>query len=272
MGGPALIGAAPPSQPRPGRLDHLWRLLATAFCFSLFGVGAVVLWAILFPLVAPFLGRGIAKKRRSRRLMHEVFRVFVAVMRGCGLLDYEAHNPEPLNRPGQLVISNHPSLIDVVLLISMIRNATCVVKPALARNPVMRAPIRAMGYLYAEDPETLLDRCAEELREGCSLIVFPEGSRTPPDQRLRPFQRGAANIALKSGAAILPVCIRSHPAWLTKQQPWYYVPPTRTYYRFEVGEALAPGGMVGGLERSVASRRLTRYLEGYFRERVEAGA
>lgn len=267
MGGPALIEVPPPG--RPGRLDHLWRLIATAFCFGLFGAGAIALWAVLFPVVAPCLGRGVARKRRARWLMHQVFRFFVAVMRGCGLMDYAVSNPGPLNQPGQLVISNHPSLIDVVLLISLIQNATCVVKPTLARNPFMRAPIRAMGYLYAEDPETLLDRCAEELREGSSLIVFPEGTRTPPDQRLRAFQRGAANIALKSGAAILPVCIRSHPAWLTKQQPWHYVPPVRTYFRFEVGEAIRPDAVAGGLERPAAARKLTRYLEGYFRARLD---
>jgi 1-acyl-sn-glycerol-3-phosphate acyltransferase len=247
------------------RLDHAWRLCATAFSFALFGAGAVVVWVILFPVIAVFLGKGPARKRRARRLMHEVFRFFVAVMRSLGLLTCEVHNAERLNRPGRLVIANHPSLIDVVLLISMIRNATCIVKPALIRNPFMRAPIRAMDYLYAEDPETLLDRCAEELREGSSLIVFPEGTRTPPNQTL-PFQRGAANIALRSGAPILPVHIRCQPSWLTKQNKWYYVPPARAHYRFEAGDEIEPGRFGEPDNRPTAARKLTRHLQSYFLE------
>jgi 1-acyl-sn-glycerol-3-phosphate acyltransferase len=249
------------------RLDRIWRLCGTAFSFFLFGAGAVVLWGALFPLVAVFLGEGPAKKRRARRLMHEVFRFFVAVMRGFGLMSYEVEGAERLNRPGRLVISNHPSLIDVVILISLIRNATCIVKPALADNPFMRLPIRAMGYLYAEDPETLLDRCAEELREGSSLIVFPEGTRTPPDRgSLLPFQRGTANIALKSGAKILPIYIRCFPAWLTRQHKWHYVPPSPVCYRFHVGEDIEPARQAGHAERSLASRKLTRHLQDYFAE------
>lgn len=246
-------------------LDHIRRLCGTAFSFFLFGAGAVVLWGVLFPMVAVFLGEGPAKKRRARRLMHEVFRFFVAAMRGFGLMTYEVEGAERLNRPGRLVISNHPSLIDVVILISLIRNATCIVKPALADNPFMRIPIRAMGYLYAEDPETLLDRCVEELREGSSLIVFPEGTRTPPNQVL-PFQRGVANIALKSGAKILPVYIRCFPAWLTKQHKWHYVPPSPVRYRFHVGEDIEPARYAEHTERSLASRKLTRYLQDYFAE------
>lgn len=248
-----------------GRLDHAWRLCATAFSFALFGTGAIVLWAALFPLVAVFVGRGPARTRRARRLMHHVFQVFVFVMRRLGLMTYVVENGERLNRPGRLVVSNHPSLIDVVLLISMIRNATCIVKPALARNPFMRPPIRAMDYLYAEDPEALLARCTRELREGSSLIVFPEGTRTPPGES-RPFQRGAANIALASGAPILPVYIRCRPAWLTKQLPWHYVPPMPAHYLFHVGEEIESARYTD--DRSIASRKLTRHLQEYFVEQA----
>ena len=180
------------------RLDRAWRLGATAFCFFLFGAGAVLVWGLAFPVVTVFLGRGLDRKRRARRLMTGLFRFFIGVMCRSGLMEYRVEGIERLNLPGRLVVANHPSLIDVVLLISLIRNATCVVKPAAARNPFLRLPIEAVGYLYAEDPETLLDRCAEELREGGSLIVFPEGTRTPLGVT-RPFSAARPTSPCKPG-------------------------------------------------------------------------
>lgn len=249
----------------PVRPDYVWRLIATGFSFALFGAGSIVLWVILFPLVHPFLGHGVIRKRRSRRIMHEVFRFYIAVIRRLGLLTYEISNGSALNRPGRIVISNHPSLLDIVFLISLIKNATCIVKPALLENPVMRAPIRAMGYLCAADPAVLVDRCAEELREGSTLIVFPEGTRTPAGQT-GPFRRGAANIALQAGAPILPVYIRCFPPTLGKHEKWYQISPSRVCYRFHVGEDVDPVLIAGNGERSRAARRLTRYLQDYFVE------
>jgi 1-acyl-sn-glycerol-3-phosphate acyltransferase len=151
----------------------------------------------------------------------------------------------------------------------MIPNATCVVNPALARNVFLRGPIRAMDYIYAGDPESLLDRCTAELTDGSSLIVFPEGTRTPNGQR-RPFRRGAANIALASGAPILPIRIHCAPAWLDKQHKWHYVPPTPSVFLIDVGEPIAtvPYRTMG--PRSIVSRILTRDLQNQFRPAPES--
>jgi 1-acyl-sn-glycerol-3-phosphate acyltransferase len=245
-------------------IGRAWRLAATAFSFGLFGLGSV-LWAVLFPAAVPFLGSGPSKKRRTRRLMHETFRFYIAVMRGLGLLTHEVHGGERLNRPGRLIVANHPSLLDVVFLIALIRDATCIVKPALFGNPFMRPPIRAARYIYATDPETLLERCAEELGEGSSLIIFPQGTRTRTSET-RSFQRGAANIALKAGAGILPVYIHCFPPTLARGEKWYRIPPCRVRYRFYVGEEIDPAAYAETHDRPLASRRLTGDLQHYFAE------
>jgi 1-acyl-sn-glycerol-3-phosphate acyltransferase len=244
-------------------VNYLWRWCGTALCFFLFGFISFLVWAILFPLVSAFLGAGVAKKRRSRYLMHWVLRCYIELMRVLGLLSYQVGAAERLNRPGRLIVANHPSLIDVVFLISLTRNATCIVKPALMGNPFMRIPIRAVGYVYADDPKKLMDVCAEELQEGSSLIIFPEGTRTTPGQPFK-FQRGAANIALKSGAKILPVHITCTPTTLTKQEKWYQIPPKKVLFRLQVGDEIDPCEHGGSDKRSIAARRLTEYLEQCF--------
>lgn len=251
------------------RLDYVRRWCATAFSFFLFGAVGFLLWEILFPCVAPFLGGGETLKRRTRHLMSEVFRIYIGLMQAMGIFRYEVHGGERLHRPGRLVIANHPSLLDIVFLVSFIPNATCIVKPALIRNPFMRIPIRAARYIYADEPENVLQECAGEMAAGASLVIFPEGTRSTPGQPRR-FQRGAANIALAANAPILPVYIDCRPSMLTKGDPWYRIPERRVRFRFFVGEEIEPAGYrEGGKPRSLGSRSLTCRLHEYFAQQDE---
>ena len=59
----------------------------------------------------------------------------------------------------------------------------------------------------------------ERLRAGHSVVVYPEGTRTPAEG-LRPFQRGAAHIALRAGCDVVPVCITVTPRALMQGQGW----------------------------------------------------
>jgi len=249
------------------RLNYLWRLFATGLSFFLFGAVGVALWGGLFPLLAPFLGRGRIRTQRSRRLMQQVFRLYMNFMRAVGILDYRVSDPEVLNQSAQIVVANHPCLLDIVFLISQIRNASCIVKPALIKNPFMRIPIRAMGYIYAEDPETLLERCAEELHGGSVLIVFPEGTRTTPGLAIK-FQRGAAAIALHAQAPLLPVLLDCSPTTLTKQERWYQIPQKKFTLSLIVGDHIRLSPISGSDNRSLAARRVTRQLETYFTDRL----
>lgn len=248
------------------RVDYVWRLCGTGFSFFLFGAVGVVFWGLLFPLLRPFLGRGIEQKRRSRAMMRGIFRWYMDFMRRIGILAYETEGTERLARPGSLIVANHPCLLDIVFLIAQTPNATCIVKPAVAANPFLRIPAQAMGYIYAEDAESLLERCAEELRDGSSLIVFPEGTRTPPGEPVK-FQRGAAAIALHSGARLVPVVLGCFPPTLAKHEKWHQIPPKKFTLSLRVGEDIDIAPVARHSARPQAARRLTRQLEHYFIER-----
>jgi 1-acyl-sn-glycerol-3-phosphate acyltransferase len=115
------------------------------------------------------------------------------------------------------VIANHPSLIDVVVLIAFIRDANCVVKQSLWDNPCMRGPIRAAGYISNSGSMDMLEEAAGALEQGQTLIVFPEGTRTTPGQAPE-FHRGAAAIAVRGASVVTPVVISVTPTTLTPDQ------------------------------------------------------
>ncbi len=117
------------------RLDHAWRVLATGLSFALFGVGGLFLRVIVFPLLVLCIRAPEARQRAARATIRASFRAFVAIMRGLGVLRYEVRGLDKLERRGQLILANHPTLIDTVFLIAFVPNADCIVKGALWNNP-----------------------------------------------------------------------------------------------------------------------------------------
>ena len=87
-------------------------------------------------------------------------------------MTYEIEGGERLQRDGLLVLANHPTLIDVVCLISLLPNADCVVKRAVACNPFMRGPVRAAGYISNDDGAGLVDDCVAAVHAGGTLVIF----------------------------------------------------------------------------------------------------
>jgi len=249
------------------RINYVWSLFGTGLSFFMFGAGGVLTWGLLFPLFEKFLGDGVKKKQRARWLMHRIFQSYMEFMRIIGILNYRVSGGERLLAPGRVVVANHPCLLDIVFLISQIPNATCIVKPALIANPFMRIPIRAMGYIYAEDPEVLIDRCEAELREGGSLIIFPEGTRTTTGKPIK-FQRGAAAIALQSDAPMLPITLGCSPTTLTKHEKWYQIPEKKFTLTMDVGDDIGFTSVPDQTSRTVAARRMTQELEAYFIEKL----
>jgi 1-acyl-sn-glycerol-3-phosphate acyltransferase len=240
-----------------------WRLLATALSFSLFGLGGLLLRLLVFPLLALLPGDNLVRRTRARAVVSRTFRGFVEFMFRSGVLTYTVQGVERLGRPGQMVIANHPSLIDVVVLIAFIRDANCVVKQSLWDNPAMRGPIRAAQYISNSGSADMLDEAAAALQGGQTLIVFPEGTRTTPGQAPQ-FHRGAAAIALRGARIVTPVVISVTPSTLTKAESWYRIPSRRFHFHLRVGEDIDPQQFSALGPPPLASRKLNEYLHQHF--------
>lgn len=254
------------------RVNHFWRIFATGLSFTIFGLGGVLLWLLVFPSLALLVRDRGAESRYARAIIRRCFAGFVAVMHRLGVLTYEIRGAERLQRRGLLILANHPTLIDVVFLVSMIPEADCVVKSRLAKNPFTRGAVRATGYICNDNGAGLVEDCIASVRSGKNLIIFPEGTRTPAAGPL-PLQRGAANIAVRGVLDVTPVIIRCSPATLAKGQKWYRIPSRRFHISIEVREDLAVAPFLVGTTEALAARKLTHHLTDFFdRERASASA
>lgn len=165
---------------------------------------------------------------------------------------------------GALILANHPSYIDVVVLISLIPNANCVVKGDLWRNPFYWNVVRAAGYINNTSPEEVIASCAKALDDNEPLILFPEGTRTVPGQALR-FQRGAARVALQNNSTFVPVIINCVPSTLTKNDRWWLAPERPFTFSVEVREPISTSHFLPAVENSaIGARRFTEALQTYF--------
>jgi len=246
-----------------------WRLFATGFCFALFGLGGVLLRLAVFPAQRLCGGTPQNRQRRARWTIHHSFRLFVRLMRALGILTLEVRGAERLGKPGQMIIANHPSLLDVVLLIGLIPNANCIVKHSLARNAFTRGPITASGYITNDESLEMFERAVQALRANETLIVFPEGTRTPVDAMPR-FHRGACAIALRGARCLTPVAIKMTPRSLCKGEPWYRIAPRRMRYLIEVGEDIAPDRWRDQHHLPIAGRKMHAWLHSWYDAALQA--
>jgi 1-acyl-sn-glycerol-3-phosphate acyltransferase len=251
------------------RVERAWRAVATGISFLLFGLGGLLLRVFVFPLLSLALRDRQRRTAAARAVVRSAFRLFIGIMRTLGVLRYEIRGLEKLDREGLLILANHPTLIDTVFLMAFVRSADCIVKGSLADNPFTRGPVRAAGYIHNCDGAQLVEACVASLRSGMNLIIFPEGTRSGRGEGIA-FKRGAANVAVRGQRAVTPVLIRCEPLTLGKGEKWWRVPPRRAQFHIEVRDDIDVASFSqDGASEVIAARRLTEYLQNYFKHEVQ---
>lgn len=246
------------------RIDRYWRVVATACCFMVFGLGGVLVSTTVYPAICLVYRDRTRRSLATKSCIHHAFRCFIGLMVFLRVLTYEVRGVERLKRNGLLIVANHPSLIDVIFLISRIQRADCIVKSELAKNPFTRGPIEAAGYICNDTGAGMVDDCIASLRGGNNLVIFPEGTRTPLKGTAK-LQRGAANIAVRGAIDITPVHIRSSLPMLSKGVKWYRVPAHRVHFIIDVQEDIPVQKFLSECSnQALAARRLTNFIANHF--------
>ncbi len=111
-------------------------------------------------------------------------------------------------------VSNHASMFDIPSVIGSIPNEVRIVyKKELSYVPIWGWALAVGHYISidrfsAKDAMKSLDEAAKKIRQGASVLLFAEGTRTRTG-KLLPFKRGAFSLAAKSGIPIVPLTINN---------------------------------------------------------------
>jgi 1-acyl-sn-glycerol-3-phosphate acyltransferase len=181
-------------------------------------------------------------------------RLFCSVRIDCSALD------SVREQSGLIVIANHPSLLDAVILLSKLPNASCVMKASLRNNPLFAFMARLSGYISNEDSMKLVKQSCAELNSGGHLVIFPEGTRSNTLQVNR-FGQVSALIAARADAPIQTLFIEFSTSYLGKSGPLFQKPTLPLHIKVSLGAKFSPA-----LSVPEQTERLESYYRAYFND------
>ncbi|HEY0640965.1 MAG TPA: HAD-IB family hydrolase [Pseudonocardiaceae bacterium] len=161
-------------------------------------------------------GLGIGLLNRDRKQAVELGGSFASTLGlALGGITIEVRGEHNLwaRRPAVFVF-NHQSALDVLVMIKLLRrDVSAVAKKELASVPLLGQFFRLADVAFVERGNTdqaraALEPAVRKLREGVSLAMSPEGTRTVTP-RLGRFKKGAFHVAMQAGVPIVPVVIRN---------------------------------------------------------------
>lgn len=167
-----------------------------------------------------------------------------------------------------IIVPNHQSVFDPYCMGAWIHhNVVFVVNNWPFSIPIYGPCMRRAGYLNKEkmDGETLLARAQKLLKQGVSVLIFPEGTRSRNGE-LQRFHSGAFKLAVEAGVPIVPLCIQGLGIFLPKGE-WLIQPaPVRItalnpVYPGKLPSLQAPGTAPATTMRRLIKKQLQKKLE-----------
>jgi len=246
------------------RADWARRCVLQWLLFAVFGLSGAALGGAVFAVRV--LGRP-ARTAQTRRWIQVLLLRFSHLLQLSGVVKIDCDLVSP--PPGTLIIANHPGLLDAPLLLGRLPGVVPIVKRSLLRNPFVAPAIYAADYVTNDDGYQMVAECARRLRAGESVLVFPEGTRTPANGSVR-LRRGAAQIAVRARCPILPITIRISVPVLRKADSSWCAPAEQPVFRITALPMTAARRYIAtGCSEAIAARRLTQHLQHLYDEELE---
>lgn len=190
-------------------------MLKSAFAFSYFAAGSVIvaLAALIFVKLNPF-----DNKEKGKLVYHTILSKFVwSLMYIMPNVKKRIINPlkEDFTVPA-VIICNHQSSLDVLLAMMLNPKIILFINKRVWNLPFVGFVVRMADFFpTTENTEEGLDKIRERVKQGYSVVVFPEGTRSE-DGQMKRFHKGAFYVAEKLQLDILPVLIHGTSYALSK--------------------------------------------------------
>jgi 1-acyl-sn-glycerol-3-phosphate acyltransferase len=185
--------------------------VVTLLLWSYFTMGFVGLFAPFYLWAYLFSGN---REISFQKLNHKFYQGFFALVRTLIPASrwYVADDVRSLR--SAVIVCNHISYLDPILLISLFEKHKTIVKRRLFDIPIFGGMLKLSGYIPSDSSGNLAELMVEKiegvpayLASGGNLFVFPEGTRSR-DGRIGAFNRGAFKIARRCRRPINVVYIR----------------------------------------------------------------
>ncbi len=185
--------------------------------------------AVTFPLFLPLSFMACSPFAIAASLItgsgtpsHRVARFWASLVLGAAgvRVTKQILHKVPTDRP-VIFACNHASLMDIPILYKALPvEFRFIVKKELFKIPLLGFAMKTAGYIPIDRARgraalKSMKEAARRIREGASIVIFPEGTRSP-DGRLQEFKEGGFMLAVRSGCPVVPVAIRGSSKILKK--------------------------------------------------------
>ena len=240
---------------QPRGAPRWWHVLGTVWAGVHLAASQLFLYYMLRPLLKVFSPRNAneALRRATRCTARGVVKALP-----FGKAEFQNIARETFDKPA-IVISNHQSAVDVVLMVGLPGDVRQTAKKRVFDTPILGIGCKLLGHVLVEpnDPDTTLRRCRERLAEGASVHFYPEGTRSP-DGWVQRFHRGAFELAVELNQDILPIVLCD--TWTAMPRDAYWFEP------YHVTVRALPRVTPQNFDYSLGSAALLRHCEGLIRE------
>jgi len=220
------------------------------FAAMLLWLGTMLLLGNLACLPLVVLPRGL-RQTLIQAAISTTLALFLAGASRCGLMRLDLSALDVLNRErGLLLAANHPSMIDVFLVISRVRRAACLMKASIGFNLFLAVGAWLGGYISNKRVDRMIRQASDAAAAGQTILAFPEGTRTTtqPVNRLKP---GLALIAKRSQAPLQVILIETNSPYLSQGWKIWRPPQFPLVYRATLGPRLVPSSNVSDTARQL---------------------
>lgn len=189
------------------------RGLAVIGLFVFFGIGALVIRYCIFPLQK--------SKKENYETLQKSWQFFVWLLESLHIIELKINNKNKIESiKNSIIVSTHPSFIDIVIIMSIIPHSTCFVAERLARNPFLKGMVELLFILEVNSIDDWLNKTCDKLNNGLNIIIFPMGIRHRKNETPK-IRRGTALIAEKTGKDIFMLNLETSFDFLQINQPIY---------------------------------------------------
>ena len=246
-----------------------FRMALTAYCFVQFAVQVLWLGKWVIPRILKSRGKDAEKRSQALLHAHQHVAIYLNTLSRLGLISFEFVGV-PIKGPA-VVVANHPSLLDFIVLLRDFPNAICLYKSQTRDNPVLSDFVNVAGYIEGMDgtreaSKRIVDECCQRLKEGHHVAFFPEGTRSESNSSIGRFRSTGFYAAIKSGVAVQPVMIYCDPLFLGKNQSWSEFSKRCNRMVIEYLEPIGPEQLADELN---SSKALADHVRKVIKERLD---
>lgn len=193
-------------------------ILQTVYAFTIFVAGCLLLHGLLVLILL----HPIKKRYKKRWMCYLIMYSCRFIAAACFFVKKKDINVtgETFKTPS-VIIANHQSFIDILRILSLSPNVLLMTNKWVWNSPIFGIFIRYVSYFYVgEGHEKHLAQMKKAVKEGYSIAIFPEGTRSY-DGKIQRFHKGAFHLAEQLGLEVTPVLFYGNGMVLSKTQPFY---------------------------------------------------